>query len=144
MAVVIIYCSTQALKKFIKNVNDSPEASAILLNWNLRLAPECIQLDGRQLTAEKLLLGKNATVTVNAKADWGRESTNNHMLVAVELKKWAVIFVNKNEDVAKSFLNLMTKLVSCAVIVMEYFIIIAPGSQDGHEGGGCRHEVSRQ
>ena len=78
MAVVIIYCSTQALKKFIKNVNDSPEASAILLNWNLKLAPECIQLEGRQLAAEKLLLGKNATVTVNAKADWSRESTNNN------------------------------------------------------------------
>ena len=105
-------------------MNDSPEASSKLLNWNLRLAPECIQLDGRLLAAEKLLLGKNATVTVNAKADWSRESTNNHMLVAVELKKWAVIFVNKNEDVAKSFTNLMTKLVSvnfCGNPQLNYF-----------------------
>ena len=95
-------------------MNDSAEASAILLNWNLKLAPECIQLDGRLLAAEKLLLGKNATVTVNAKADWSRqaESTSNHMLQAVDLKKWAVIFVNKNEEVAKSFTTLMTKLVS--------------------------------
>ena len=91
-------------------MNDSPEASSKLLNWNLRLAPECIQLDGRLLAAEKLLLGKNATVTVNAKADWSRESTNNHMLQAVDLKKWAVIFVNKNEEVAKSFTTLMSKL----------------------------------
>ena len=91
-------------------MNNSAEASAILLNWNLKLAPECIQLEGRQLAAEKLLLGKNATVTVNAKADWSRESTNNHMLVAVDLKKWAVVYVNKNEDVARSFTNLMTKL----------------------------------
>ena len=32
------------------------------------------------------------------------------MLVAVDLKKWAVIYVEKNGDVAKSFLNLMTKV----------------------------------
>ena len=91
-------------------MNDSAEASAILLNWNLRLAPECIQLEGRHLAAEKLLLGKKATISVNAKADWGRESTSNHMLVAVDLKKWAVLFVNKNQDVATSFTTLMNKL----------------------------------
>ena len=91
-------------------MNDSAEASAILLNWNLRLAPECIQLEGRHLAAEKLLLGKNTTISVNAKADWGRESTSNHMLVAVDLKKWAVLFVNKNQDVATSFTTLMNKL----------------------------------
>ena len=91
-------------------MNDSPEASSILLNWNLKLAPESVQLQGRQLTAEKLKLGKNMTVPVNAKADWSREITNNQMLVAVDLKKWAVIYVNKNEDVAKSFSTLMSKL----------------------------------
>merc|ERR1719300_173055 len=32
------------------------------------------------------------------------------MLVAVDLRKWVVVYVNKNEDVAKSFVNLMTKL----------------------------------
>ena len=91
-------------------MNDSAEASAILLNWNLKLAPDCIQLEGRHLAAEKLLLGKNATISVNSKADWGRESTNNHMLVAVDLKKWAVLYVNKNQDVASSFTTHMSKL----------------------------------
>ena len=105
-----LFFTLQALKKFIENVNGSPEASSILLNWNLKLAPECIQLEGRQLNAEKLLLGKNVTVTVNAKADWGRESTNNTMLQAVDLKKWVVMYVDKNADVAKSFQNLMTKV----------------------------------
>ena len=100
----------QALKKFIKNVNDSAEASSILLNWNLKLAPESIQLAGRHLNPENLVLGKNKTFEVNSKADWGREATSNQMLIAVDLKKWSVLFVNKNEDVAKSFVSLMTKL----------------------------------
>merc|ERR1719154_539626 len=63
----------QALKKFINNVNNSAEASSVLLNW-------------------------------------GRESTNNQMLTAVDLKKWSVVYVSKNEAVAQNFVSLMTKL----------------------------------
>merc|ERR550517_1361310 len=33
----------QALKKFIDNVNNSAEASSILLNWGLKLAPTSVQ-----------------------------------------------------------------------------------------------------
>ena len=32
------------------------------------------------------------------------------MLQAVDLKKWVVMYVDKNADVAKSFQNLMTKV----------------------------------
>ena len=80
------------------------------MNWNLKLAPESIQLAGRHLNPEKLVLGKNKTFEVNSKADWGREATSNQMLIAVDLKKWSVLYVNKNQDVAKSFVSLMTKL----------------------------------
>jgi len=100
----------QALKKFIDNVNNSAEASSILLNWGLKLAPMSVQLTGRIINPEKLLLGKGATITVNAKADWGRESTSNQMLTAVDLKKWNVVYVTKNEAVAQNFVSLMTKL----------------------------------
>ena len=80
------------------------------MNWNLKLAPESIQLAGRHLNPEKLVLGKNKTFEVSAKADWGRETTKNLMLVPVDLKKWILMFVSKNADVAKSFSNLMAKL----------------------------------
>jgi len=100
----------QALKKFIDSVNNSAEASSILLNWGLKLAPASVQVAGRLITAEKLLLGKGFTFTVNGKADWGRESTNNQMLTPVNLKKWSVVYVNKNEAVAQNFVSLMLKL----------------------------------
>ena len=54
------------------------------------------------------MLGKKMTFNVNAKADWGRETTSNQMLLAVDLKKWIVLFVSKNADVAKSFVKLTT------------------------------------
>ena len=69
-----------------------------------------MQLAGRIINPEKLLLGKGFTFNVNSKADWGRESTNNQMLTAVDLKKWSVVYVSKNEAVAQNFVSLMTKL----------------------------------
>jgi len=100
----------QALKKFLKNVNDSAEASSHLLNWGLRLAPDAVKLEGRLLNPEKLIAGKNFQFTVNSKADWGKEITNNHMLTAVDLKKWSVVYVQKNEAVVQNFVSLMIKL----------------------------------
>jgi len=99
-----------ALKKFLKNVNDSAEASSHLLNWGLRLAPDAVKLEGRILAPEKLMAGKNFQFQVNAKADWGREITTNHMLTAVDLKKWSVVYVQKNEAVVQNFVQLMMKL----------------------------------
>eukprot|EP00092_Neocalanus_flemingeri_P023338 GFUD01025304.1.p1 GENE.GFUD01025304.1~~GFUD01025304.1.p1 ORF type:complete len:970 (+),score=314.12 GFUD01025304.1:89-2998(+) len=99
-----------ALRKFLKNVNDSAEASSHLLNWGLRLAPDAIKLEGRLLNPEKLMAGKNFQFTVNSKADWGREITTNHMLTAVDLKKWSVVFVQKNDAVVQNFVSLMIKL----------------------------------
>ena len=98
------------MKKFIDNVNNSAEASSILLNWGLKLAPTSVQLSGRIVTPEKLLLGKGFTFNVNAKADWGRETTSNQMLTPVDLKKWNVVYVTKNEAVAQNFVSLMVKL----------------------------------
>ena len=94
----------------MKNVKDSPEASSHLINWGLRLAPDAVKLEGRILNPEKLVCGKNVQFNVNSKADWGKEVTNNHMLTAVELKKWSVIFTQKNESVVQNFVSLMLKL----------------------------------
>ena len=69
----------QALRKFIDNVNNSPEASSILLNWGLKLASDSIKLDGRLIAPEELLCGKNFKFKVSAKADWTREITTNYM-----------------------------------------------------------------
>ena len=98
------------MKKFIDNVNNSAEASSILLNWGLKLAAGSVQLPGRIINPEKLLLGKGFTFAVNSKADWGRETTSNQMLSAVDLKKWVLVYVSKNEAVAQGFVSLITKL----------------------------------
>merc|ERR1719206_1197021 len=62
------------------------------------------------MNPEKLIAGKNFQFTVNSKADWGKEICNNHMLTAVDLKKWSVVYVQKNEAVVQNFVSLMIKL----------------------------------
>ena len=99
-----------ALRKFVKNVTTSEEASAHLKNWGLRLAPDSIRLDGRVLEPETIHLGKGFKFRVGAKADWGRETTNNQCLTCVDITNWLVVFVQKNEKEATNFIGLMRKL----------------------------------
>merc|ERR1719494_1283152 len=97
-----------AMQKFLDNVHNSAEASAHLLNWGLKLSNATVRLEGRKLPPEKLALGKK--VKVKDKADWAREVTTSSCLSSQPLKKWVVVYVQKNADVVKNFVQLMLKL----------------------------------
>jgi len=99
-----------AMQKFLDNVSNSAEASAHLLNWGLKLSNLPVRLEGRKLPLEKLALGKKVQVKVTDKADWTREITSNSCLSSQPLKKWVVVYVQKNADVVKNFVQLMLKL----------------------------------
>ena len=49
-----------------ENVNKSADASSVLLNWVLKLAPTRMQLAGRIINTEKLRLGKGVTFNVKS------------------------------------------------------------------------------
>ena len=100
----------KALRKFVKNVCDSPEASSRLMNWSLKLSDDAIKLDARILVPEKLVVGKGVTFQVDQKADWGREATTNHCLRAVSFKKWVVVCVEKNLAIVTSSVSIAVKL----------------------------------
>merc|ERR1719430_328526 len=99
-----------AMQKFLDNVANSAEASAHLLNWGLKLSNSTVRLEGRKLPSEKLALGKKVHIKVTDKADWTREVTSSSCLSSQPLKKWVVVYVQKNTDVAKNFVQLMLKL----------------------------------
>ena len=99
-----------AMQKFLDNVSNSAEASAHLLNWGLTLSNSPVRLEGRKLPLEKLVLGKKVQVKVTDKADWTREITSNSCLSSQPLKKWVVVYVQKNAEVVKNFVQLMLKL----------------------------------
>ena len=73
-------------------------------------ARSTVRLEGRKLAVEKLVSGKKLVFKVNDKADWTREVTTNNCLTSQPLKKWVVVYVQKNADVVKNFVQLMLKL----------------------------------
>ena len=99
-----------AMQKFLDNVSNSPEASSHLLNWGLVLGKSTVKLEGRRFPQEKLHAGKKFQFKVSDKADWTREVTTSSCLHAEPLRKWVVVYVQKNSEVVRNFVALMIKL----------------------------------
>merc|ERR1712200_204416 len=88
----------KALASFLSNVHNNAEAVSLLDQWGLVLDREPIRMDGRTMDPEKLKVGNEREFTVNSKADWGRESTNNTCLKTVAIKSWHVVSTSRNKN----------------------------------------------
>lgn len=100
----------KALISFLRNVHSNSEAVDLLDQWGLVLDKEPIRMDGRTLDSEKLKVGNDREFTVNSKADWGRESTNNNCLKTVAINSWHVVTTERNKQVTEGFIRLMKQL----------------------------------
>jgi len=100
----------KALTSFLSNVHNNAEAVSLLDQWGLVLDREPIRMDGRTMDPEKLKVGNEREFTVNSKADWGRESTNNTCLKTVAIKSWHVVSTSRNKTVTEGFIRLMKQL----------------------------------
>lgn len=94
-----------AMKSFVSSILESKEAHSHLLNWGLKMSPDTVKLMGRTLDPETLHFGKNYRERVNQNADWGRTATSKAVLTTVPVDKWMIVYVNKNEAVAKQFVK---------------------------------------
>nr|CAD7401850.1 unnamed protein product [Timema poppensis] len=99
-----------ALQKFINNVNQSQEASQLLLDWGLKLSPTTVKLEGRTLNPEAIMFGKNGKFPGSSQADWGSQCTRNQVLVAVNLNNWVVVYVPKDQRVSNDFVSTMKRV----------------------------------
>nr|CAD7392146.1 unnamed protein product [Timema cristinae] len=99
-----------ALQKFINNVNQSQEASQLLLDWGLKLSPTTVKLEGRTLNPEAIMFGKNAKFPGSFQADWGSQCTRNQVLVALNLTNWVVVYVPKDQRVSNDFVSTMKRV----------------------------------
>lgn len=94
-----------ALKQFCQNVENTPRAKEMLSNWGLRLEANPISLDGRTLGEETIEFGNNKKGKAGINADFGKHTTSNEVLEAVDIKDWALIHVQNDMKAAKSFLD---------------------------------------
>lgn len=95
-----------AYRKFCDNVNNSPEATAMLKNWGLSLG-EPRKIMGRQLANETVTFGNGSCVA--EKGDFSRFVTNNKMLKVIDLKSWLILYTRRDEKATKSFVELMER-----------------------------------
>ena len=63
---------------------------------------------------------------VNDKADWTREVTTNNCLTSQPLKKWVVVYVAKNAEVVKNFVNLCREFKKYNALRAKIKIIMKP------------------
>lgn len=98
-------------KAFIRNVTGNAEAVAVLNNWGLKLADNPLMLTARALEEERIMFGRGKTCGSGPNADFSRGATNNEVLEPIDLHTWLVVYVDRDERAAKSFLSLFMKVV---------------------------------
>lgn len=93
----------EALTKFVRDVNSTPETKSLLESWGLRLNNATVPLEGRVLDPETLIFGGGQAEVVAPNADWTRRACGGKVLTACNLDHWIIIFPKKFEAVVKKF-----------------------------------------
>nr|NP_001107667.1 seali [Strongylocentrotus purpuratus]ABY58155.1 seali [Strongylocentrotus purpuratus] len=99
----------QSMLKFIKNVYANEQAAEELSGWGLELQHDLLQLTGRQLPLENIKLGRSS-FKASKEADWGRECTRQHVITAVPLRNWVVVFTRRDAPKAAEFIQMMKQV----------------------------------
>ncbi|XP_005096149.1 piwi-like protein 1 [Aplysia californica] len=94
------------LETFARQINSNEEAQKVLQPWGMTIAPKVVEMQGRELNAEKLLVKnpkEKATMEISYDiqyADWSRNMRNIHLLNAVPMTNWLVIYPSRCGQVA--------------------------------------------
>ncbi|XP_054282186.1 piwi-like protein Siwi [Macrosteles quadrilineatus] len=77
--------------------------------WNLRLANQLVEIPGRVLPAEGIVLGNNMTVPSGDECDWTRHLRSNPMFSMPPggLSRWAIIFPSRTANDAYAFVDIL-------------------------------------
>ncbi|XP_060067150.1 piwi-like protein 1 [Ylistrum balloti] len=94
------------MKKFIDSVNGNPDAKKELSNWGLELMNDTLSMDGRLLPQENIIY-RNYKSLAGPNADWGRDVTKQHVITAVPLKNWVVLYTKRDGTKASNYIKQM-------------------------------------
>ena len=91
------------IRKFVDRVTSNPEAYKLLRDWGLSIDKSgTIPLEARVLDPETLFFAPGRREVIGPKGDWNRSATSS-VLTPVPLKKWAVVFWDKNKTQVQAF-----------------------------------------
>ena len=98
-----------AIRKFVSVVNSNEKAKEELSSWGLALSPNMLHTTGRKLLSEKIHF-KDNSIVAGLEADWNKELIKEHVISAVPLRKWLLVFTKRDSSKAMDFLNMMKKV----------------------------------
>ncbi|XP_046398495.1 piwi-like protein Ago3 [Ischnura elegans] len=94
----------RSLLNFVKSVNETPKAKALLADWGLSLSPETMELNARELDVEDIIVGGGSLR--NTKADFGMDICKREVIHAIHLENWVLLHVQNQTDTANEFVRL--------------------------------------
>ncbi|CAH0589121.1 unnamed protein product [Chrysodeixis includens] len=94
-----------AFKKYIETVLQNETAKSRLSGWGLSIAPETVNLTARTLLPESIYFGNNVKIPGKPNADWNGDITRNHVMQAVDIMKWVVLYTDRDRQAAKDFVD---------------------------------------
>ncbi|XP_030023692.1 piwi-like protein Ago3 [Manduca sexta] len=94
-----------AFKKYIQTVMENETAKNRLAGWGLSIAPETINITARTLPPETLYFGNAVKVAGKPNAEWNMESTKNAVMQAVDIMKWVLLYTDRDNQIAMSFVD---------------------------------------
>ncbi|XP_050425877.1 piwi-like protein Ago3 [Adelges cooleyi] len=103
-----------ALVNFVKRVNEHEAASKKLKDWGLKFSSAPVKMHGPVYNKEVIILGNNIKKPIKDNMDWGNDVAKNAMFSIVNMNSWAILYIQKEEQVTYSFCN---KLISSGRIL---------------------------
>lgn len=98
-----------SLMQYVRNVRACEAARKVLDEWGVTLEDAAVNLDGRILPEEKVMM-KAKTHFHHGTADWGRLLSQDSVITPVHLENWVVIFFKRDATRTKDFTSMMSKV----------------------------------
>lgn len=95
------------LLAFTNRLHQSTESVKTLQEFNTDITKQLVTFEGRELPQELMIFGDGKTSQNNNRVDWTNAMKTNQMFHTIPLKRWVLIFPQKNSKESCEFLNLL-------------------------------------
>lgn len=122
-----------ALRKYCAEVAGNEKTREVLQGWGLRLAPEPLQMEARQLDEEEVQFAGQRKFRAGPQADFGKYATSNEVLKVVSLNNWLLMHTRQDGKFAAKFVDcMMTNSKPMGISVCRPQIEVLDGDTNEH------------
>jgi aubergine len=93
-----------SLHRFNNRLRQTPEATRVLNQWNMKLGLDLVDVKARELPPERIIFGEQRMETPSARAEWNiRDGVK--MYSAIECNRWVFFYPREMERESLNFLK---------------------------------------